>query len=152
MRIIFTPHSPWKRALKSKFIHGRNYRAKTKFSGFIPGGLGSRCQRVNPRSSWQPGGRDGRESRVLRTSALPPARGPQVKLAGDFLGEALAPALNRLGISPVGVFDVEIGPESPGLFVLMPSASLETLLTAEFRLNRDAEYLKAGAAFLNAPA
>jgi hypothetical protein len=79
-------------------------------------------------------------------------RGPQVKLAGDFLGEALVPALNRLGISPVGIFDVEIGPESPGLFVLIPSASLETLLTAEFRLNRDAEYLRAGAPFLNAPA
>jgi len=79
-------------------------------------------------------------------------RGPQVKLTGDFLGEALAPALNRLGISPVGVFEVEIGPESPGLFVLIPSASLETLLTAEFRLNQDAEYLRAGAPFLNAPA
>jgi hypothetical protein len=79
-------------------------------------------------------------------------RGPQVKLTGDFLGEALVPALNRLGISPVGIFDVEIGPESPGLFVLIPSASLETLLTAEFRLNQDAEYLRAGAPFLNAPA
>ena len=78
--------------------------------------------------------------------------GPQVKLADDFLGEALVPALNRLGISPVGVFDVEIGPESPALYVLIPSASLETLLTVESRLNRDADYLKAGAAFLNAPA
>jgi hypothetical protein len=34
----------------------------------------------------------------------------------------------------------------------MPSASLETLVTAEFRLEQDAEYLKAGAPFLNAPA
>lgn len=79
-------------------------------------------------------------------------RGPQVKLADDFFREALVPALNRLGISPVGVFNVDIGPESPLLYVLMPSASLETLVTVEFRLNRDADYLKAGAAFLNAPA
>jgi hypothetical protein len=79
-------------------------------------------------------------------------RGPQVKLAADFFGEALVPALNRLGIRPVGVFDVEIGPESPALYVLVPSASVETLLTVESRLNRDPDYLKAGAAFLNAPA
>jgi len=64
----------------------------------------------------------------------------------------LTPALNRLGISRVGVFNVEIGPESPAFYVLIPSASLETLLTVESRLNRDADYLKAGGAFLNAPA
>ena len=79
-------------------------------------------------------------------------RGPQVKLAEDFFREALLPALNRLGISPVGVFDVEIGPESPALYVLIPSTALENLLGVESRLNRDADYLKAGAAFLNAPA
>jgi hypothetical protein len=79
-------------------------------------------------------------------------RGPQVKLADDFFREALVPALNRIGISPVGVFEVEIGPESPAPYVLIPSASLETLVNAESRLNRDSDYLKAGAAFLNAPA
>ena len=79
-------------------------------------------------------------------------RGPQVKLAEGFFREALGPALNRMGISPVGVFEVEIGPESPALYVLIPSASLETLLSVESRLNRDADYLKAGAGFLNAPA
>ncbi|MGO8734928.1 MAG: NIPSNAP family protein [Terriglobia bacterium] len=79
-------------------------------------------------------------------------RGPQVKLVHDFFREALVPALNRLGISPVGVFEVEIGPESPGVYVLIPSVSLEILLSLESRLYRDADYLKAGAAFLNAPA
>ena len=93
---------------------------------------------------------EGREYYELRRYHL--LRGPQVKLAADFLGEALVPALNRLGISPVGVFEVEIGPESPALYVLIPSTSLETLLTVESRLNRDTDYLKAGAAFLNAPA
>ena len=79
-------------------------------------------------------------------------RGPQVELAAGFFREALVPALNRLGISPVGVFNVEVGPENPSLYVLMPSASLETLVNIEFRLYRDADYVKAGAAFLNAPA
>ena len=78
--------------------------------------------------------------------------GPQAKLAHDYFREALMPALNRLGISPVGVFNVEIGPDSPSFYVLIPSASIETLVTVESRLNRDADYLKAGSAFLNAPA
>jgi len=78
--------------------------------------------------------------------------GPQEKLTDDFLKDALVPALNRLGIKPVGVFGAEIGPESPSVYVLMPSESLESLANVEFNLERDAEYLKAGALFLNAPA
>ena len=96
------------------------------------------------------GAGEGREYYELRRYRL--FRGPQVKLADDFFREALVPALNRLGISRVGVFDVEIGPESPAPYVLIPSASLDTLLNVESRLNRDVDYLKAGAAFLNAPA
>lgn len=79
-------------------------------------------------------------------------RGAQRNLADAFLAEALIPALNRLSIAPVGVFSADIGPESPSLYVLMPSLSVETLATAEFRLEHDAEYLKAGAPFLNAAA
>ena len=78
--------------------------------------------------------------------------GEQRKVADAFLHEALIPALNRLAITPVGVFSADIGPDSPSLYVLMPSLSVETLVTAEFRLEQDAEYLKAGAAFLNAAA
>ncbi len=104
----------------------------------------------NPLGSQGTGTGESREYYELRRYHL--LRGPQVKLADDFFHEALGPALNRLGISRVGVFNVEIGPDSPSFYVLIPSASLETLLTAESRLNRDADYLKAGAAFLNAPA
>jgi hypothetical protein len=62
------------------------------------------------------------------------------------------PGLNRLGITPVGVFNVSIGPEGPSAYVLIPSKSVETLVTAEIRLGQDAEYVKAAADFLNAPA
>jgi hypothetical protein len=92
----------------------------------------------------------GREFYQLRRYHL--ASGPHKKMCDDFFRDALVPALNRLGISPVGVFDVSIGPETPSMYVLMPSTSAETLLLAETRLAQDAEYLKAGAAFLNAPA
>jgi NIPSNAP len=78
--------------------------------------------------------------------------GPQQKLCDEFFRAALVPALNRLSISPVGVFSVTIGPDTPSLYVLMPSLSLDTLVTVEVRLAQDADYLKAGAAFLNAPA
>ena len=78
--------------------------------------------------------------------------GPQRKLCDDFFRDALIPALNRLSISPVGVFDVLIGPETPSIYVLMPSMSLETVATIESRLAQDAEYMKVGAPFLNAPA
>ncbi len=78
--------------------------------------------------------------------------GPQRKLTDSYLKDALLPALNRLGISPVGVFSVEIGPTAPSLYVLMPSASVETLVTADLRLAHDDQYNKAGADFLNTPA
>jgi hypothetical protein len=96
------------------------------------------------------GGDNAREFYQLRCYHL--ANGPQKKLCDDFLRDALVPALNRLGISPVGVFNLTIGPETPSVYVLMPCSSLETLALAEFRLADDAEYMKAGAAFLNAPA
>ncbi len=80
------------------------------------------------------------------------SNGPQRKLCNDFFRDALIPAVNRLGITPVGVFDLSIGPETPSIYVLLPSASLETLVTVETRLAQDAEYMKAGAPFLNAPA
>lgn len=78
--------------------------------------------------------------------------GPQRKLCDDFFRDALLPALGRLKVGPVGVFDLTIGPETPSIYVLMPSLSAEMLATVETYLAHDAEYNKAGTAFLNAPA
>lgn len=79
-------------------------------------------------------------------------RGPQTKLTDDYLRDALVPALNRMEIKPVGVFNLTIGPETPSMYVLMPSLSAEALLNVESRLMKDEEFMKAGAPFLNAPA
>ena len=54
------------------------------------------------------------------------ASGPGVKLTTNFFADALIPALNRLGIAPVGAFSVYFGPDSPSYYLLMPSAKLET--------------------------
>ena len=78
--------------------------------------------------------------------------GPHVNLAHDYFREALVPALNRLGIRLVGVFNLTIGPEAPSVYLLMPCSSLDTLIAVDSALDRDAAYLKAGDAFLNAPA
>jgi len=65
--------------------------------------------------------------------------GPQKKICDDFFQNALIPAANRLGVTPVGVFNLTIGPETPAMYVLLPSPSLEILVNAEGRLARDAE-------------
>lgn len=79
-------------------------------------------------------------------------RGPGAQLTGDYLRDAAIPALNRVGIKPVGVFEMLVGPESPSLYVLIPHPSASSLMTAWERVRADNEYLERGAAFLNAPA
>lgn len=78
--------------------------------------------------------------------------GPQQKLTDQYLSGALIPALNRINITPVGVFTVDIGPETPTVYVLLPSSSLETLVTAELRLGRDEDFVKSAQSFWSAPA
>jgi hypothetical protein len=78
--------------------------------------------------------------------------GPQTKLTESYFGDALIPALTRLGMGPVGAFRLEIGPETPVFYLLIPSASVETLATVDFHLAEDAVFTKAAEPFWNAPA
>ncbi len=78
--------------------------------------------------------------------------GPQTKLTAHYLSDALIPALNRLWMSPIGVFNLTYGPETPTIYVLIPGSSLEALATAELHLGKDEEFLKAAATFWDAPA
>jgi hypothetical protein len=79
-------------------------------------------------------------------------QGPQAKLLQSYLADALIPALNRIGFSPIGVFNLDIGPETPAVYLLIPSTTLESLVTAELQLAKDEEFMKAAAPFWNAPA
>jgi hypothetical protein len=79
-------------------------------------------------------------------------RGPSQKRFDDYARDAAIPAMNRLGLGPIGVFHVMTGPDSPSAYVLIPYASPEQFATASGRLAADAEYLKAGADFINTPA
>jgi hypothetical protein len=78
--------------------------------------------------------------------------GVQQKLTHAYVENVLIPGLNRLGMKPVGAFNLEIGVGTPALYVLIPSESLETLVQSELRLLDDADYGKAGEPFLKAPA
>jgi len=78
--------------------------------------------------------------------------GPQKKLCDAFFQNAFIPAVNRLGITPVGVFNLTVGPGTPVMYVLLPSAALEALVNLEAHLANDAQYMSAGTPFLSAPA
>ena len=78
--------------------------------------------------------------------------GPQQELTGKFFEQAMIPALNRLGIATVGTFKLDIGPETPTYYLLLPSTSAETLLTVDLRLAHDAKFVEAAQDFWNAPA
>ena len=70
---------------------------------------------------------------------------------GRFLNDVGIPAMNRVGIKPVGVFEAMYGPNKPTLYVLMVHPSLESVSTASTRLMDDETFRKDGAEFLNAP-
>ncbi len=91
-----------------------------------------------------------RESYQLRRYDL--RNGPQTTMAQHYFTSALIPALNRIGIAKVGTFKLDIGPETPAYYVLVPSNSVEDLLTLDERLGSDAEFTKVAADFWSAPA
>lgn len=68
-----------------------------------------------------------------------------------YLKDALLPALGRLGLGPIGMFDVTTG-EPPTAVVLIPHASADSAVTVGRRLAADAAYVKAAEPFYNAPA
>src|ERR1700691_740827 len=87
---------------------------------------------------------------LLRKYAL--RTGTQMTLTQNFFEHALIPALNRMSITPVGAFKLDIGPETPAYYLLIPATSVEALVTLIKRLADDSEFSKAAAAFWGAPA
>lgn len=79
-------------------------------------------------------------------------QGPQTKLTESYFGDALVPALTRMGMGPIGAFQADIGTETPAFYLLIPTASVESLAQVSLRLAGDATFLKAAEPFWNAPA
>jgi hypothetical protein len=77
----------------------------------------------------------------------------QTKVLGDYHAEVLLPALQRLGVGPVGVFETTVGPEMPAVHLLIPHDSPAALQTLPARLAADAAFQKPAAlAYRNATA
>jgi len=91
-----------------------------------------------------------REFYLIRRYQL--QNGSQTKLTEDYFKGALLPALNRMGMNPVGAFALEFGPETPRYHLLIPSDSVEALATLDLRLARDTEFMEQARPFWNAPA
>jgi hypothetical protein len=98
----------------------------------------------------QSGAGKAREYYMIRKYQL--RSGPQGKLTDTYVEQALIPALNKMGITPVGAFRLTYGPETPALYLLLPSMNVETLVTIDLRLQQDAAFMKAAEPFWNAPA
>lgn len=77
-------------------------------------------------------------------------KGAQQRRFDDYASKAAIPALNRIGIGPVGVFNVAIGPDSPTAYVLIPYPSLNAMAEATDRMRSDPDYLKLGADYVDA--
>jgi hypothetical protein len=73
------------------------------------------------------------------------------ELLHRYLETAAIPAVNRLGIKPVGVFTEPEPKEGPAVYALIPFDSLETGLSLGPRLRADPEYMRAGAEYLQTP-
>jgi len=69
------------------------------------------------------------------------------KQFNDYLENAVLPALNRIGMNPVGVFTGLYGPDSSTFYVLLAYKSLEAILLSSARLSADDGYQKLGASF-----
>jgi hypothetical protein len=78
--------------------------------------------------------------------------GPGPAMVHEYLSDAAIPALNRAGVSPVGVFNGMVGPENPSTWVLIPFPSLGAIGDIVKKLEHDEEYQSHAAGYLNATA
>ena len=78
--------------------------------------------------------------------------GPQPGLTSRYFEQALIPALSKLGFGPIGAFSINIGPETPAYYLLIPGSSVEALVSADLHLAEDAEFQKAAQPWWEAPA
>ena len=104
---------------------------------------------ISPLAAAAMGGESKQEYLELRKYRL--HVGSKKNLLGNFLRKVGIPAMNRIGIKPVGVFTAMYGPNDPTLYVLLVHKSLETVMNSASLLMQDKGYRKAGADFINAP-
>ena len=86
---------------------------------------------------------------AMNAPVLTLRRGPGQALVDDYLHNAALPAFLRAGASPVGIFSIMIGLDSPGFYVLLVHKTLDAFAALPSRLSADAEYQTAAAPYLS---
>jgi len=120
---------------QSEYMKRREFLTKTVAASTLAG-LGTASLTASAAQRSGAGGREYCEPTVYRLKAR-----ADHALLDAYVEKAAIPALNRLGVKPVGVF-TEIDPkDGPALYLLGTYPSLEVFATATARLSADAEYL-----------
>ena len=127
---------------------------KTSVAGSTLAGLGPLGLSASAAEA-RGGNREYYELRVYRLKS-----GLNQGLLHAYVEKAAIPALNRLGVKPVGVFVQQERTDAPAasevrdansVFVLRTYPSLDVFAAATARLSADPEYQQAGAEYLNSP-
>ncbi|MHC4647501.1 MAG: NIPSNAP family protein [Planctomycetota bacterium] len=118
----------------------RDFLAVTCLAAAGPLGRAGRAESTSNKSQ--------REYYELRKYTLKSA--DKQKLVLDYLETVAIPALNRIGITPVGVFKT-LEPDSADLYGLLVHKSLQSVVAASNLIGSDAAYRKAAAGVLNTP-
>ena len=120
--------------------------------------VGLSCAETKDRAASAHGSSKPQEYYELRAYHLKP--GLSREPLDAYLSQAVIPALNRLGSSPVGAFVQQERPDAPAgsevrdassVLVLIPYPSLTAFTNVVTRLNADPAYLNAGAEHLQSP-
>ena len=77
--------------------------------------------------------------------------GAKQRAFNTYMGTVAIPAMNRAGVSKVGAFNVVYGENAPSMLVVLTHSTLESVATLRDKLAADAEYMRDGAAVLDAP-
>ena len=117
---------------------------------FLAASIATSAAALAGKASAQPPAPATREFYQLRRYNL--MSGPQLKLTEDYLGNALIPALGRMGMGPVGAFRLDIGQDTPADYVLIPGPSVSALAELDLELAKDDDFLKLASPFWNATA
>ncbi len=116
---------------------------------FLAGTLAASAFAIAPAAEAQSAITRPREFYQLRRYAL--QTGPQMAMTEKYISEALIPALAKRA-GPVGAFRLDIGPETPTFYVLIPIHEPGLAATLELELAQDGDYVKAAEPFWSAPA
>jgi hypothetical protein len=117
----------------------REFLAASCLAGTVgAGGLVDAAQKKEP----------GRQYLELRHYDI--ANADKRKIFDDFLAGAMIPALNGIGVGPVGVFRMAED-EDFGLWVLMPHKFMGSVMTLNTRILADARYQEAGKSVIECP-